>query len=133
MRKELLIKGKNFRKINCRNKFWTDNLYALYDFVEGEHGDEVLISSEQIDSVLAKKFYGLAPEKVELILSVAEKATLQSPYCFNNFYVQEDGFLDIGDCSKMAAVKKHLPDIKEAWDKFQARKHFNIVEFFVEE
>ncbi len=131
MRKELLVKGKNFRKTNSVDEFCTDNLYSMYDFVEGKHGDEILISSEEIDKVLAKDFYGLAPEKVELILSVAQKAMLKDNYF--NFCIQEDGFLDIGDRSKMAAIKKQLPKIKEAWDKFQARKHFNIVEFFVEE
>ncbi len=99
----------------------------------GEHGDEILISSKQIDSVLAKDFYGLAPEMVELILSVAEKATLKSQYKYNNFYVQEDGFLDIRDRSKMAAIKRQLPEIREAWEKFQNRPHFNVVEFFVKE
>ncbi len=131
MGKKLLVKGKNFGKVNCRDEFCTDDLYTIYDFVEGKHGNEILISSEQIDSVLAKNFYGLAPEKVELILSVAQKATLKDNYF--NFCIQEDGFLDIGDRSKMAAIKQFLREIKEAWDKFQARKHFNIVEFFVEE
>jgi len=131
--KELLIKGKDFGRTNCRDEFGTDNLYTLYDFVEGEHGDEVLISNEEIKQVLAKNFYGLAPEKVELVLSVAEKATLKSRYKYNNFYVQEDGFLDIGDRSRMAAIKRQLPEIREAWNKFQTRPHFNVVEFFVKE
>ncbi len=129
--KELLIKGKDFGRVNCRDEFSTDNLYTLYDFVEGEHGDEILISSEEVDQVLAKDFYGLAPEKIKIILDVAQKATLTDNYF--NFCVQEDGFLDIGDKSKMAAIKQFLREIKEAWDKFQARPHFNVIEFFIQE
>jgi len=129
--KELLIKGKDFGRTNCRDEFGTDNLYTLYDFVEGEHGNEILISSEEINKVLAKDFYGLAPEKVELIFSVANQGTLKDNYF--NFCVQEDGFLDIGDKSNLATIKKWLPEIREAWEKFQNRPHFNVVEFFVKE